>query len=311
MNTSDKPTLSVIVVIASDTSQPRANTALLEVCLNALSNQIDPPSTEIIVPYHAAVDGVDDTRKAFPDVTFVLVPELLSFTGFGGSREHHDELRSRGLDVAQGEVIGFLEDQAIPDEHWCARAVEIQNGDFSVVGGAVENGIDSYLNWAVYFCDFARYQNPLPIGESGFASDSNSVYRKSALDSVGNVWADTFHETLVNAALMERGERIALRPDLVAYQHRQGLSLGAALRERYVWGRSYAGTRCSLLGVKRFVYALLGPLLPLLMAFRLIINVFKKRRRLGKFLLALPAIMLLLSSWGLGEMTGYLTGKAR
>ncbi|MCI0790974.1 MAG: hypothetical protein J4N34_02545 [Chloroflexi bacterium] len=309
MDTSPKPELSVIVVISSDTTKSRADTVLLEVCLKALSDQAGPPATEIIVPYHAAVDGIEGLRKAFPDVVFVQAFELSSFTGKGGSREHHDELRSVGLAVARGDVIGLLEDQAIPDEHWCARAVEIQNSEFSVVGGAVENGVDSILNWAVYFCDFSRYQNPLPCGESGFASDSNSAYKMSALQSVRHLWADSFHETLVNSALMERGERIALRPDLVAYQNRRGLSLGSAVRERLVWGRSYAATRCLLLGSERFAYALLTPILPMLMAFRLTVNVAKRRRGIRKCLEAFPVILLLLSAWALGEMMGYLTAE--
>ncbi len=49
-------------------------------------------------------------------------------------------------------------------------------------GGAIENGIDQPLNSAVNDCDFGKYQNPLPSGESDFASDANTSYGPTALE---------------------------------------------------------------------------------------------------------------------------------
>ena len=73
------------------------------------------------------------------------------------------------------------------------------------MGGAIENSIDRPLNWAVYFCDFLRYQTPLPDGESALASDANVSYKRTALQAIQPVWRDVFHETSVNAALRARG----------------------------------------------------------------------------------------------------------
>jgi hypothetical protein len=59
MSESEKPVLSVIVVIAIDTTTPRAKVSLLARCLEALSKRADAPCMEIIVPYHQGVDGID------------------------------------------------------------------------------------------------------------------------------------------------------------------------------------------------------------------------------------------------------------
>jgi hypothetical protein len=113
----------------------------------------------------------------------------------------------------------------------------------------------------------------------------------------------------VHRALAARGLKLALSPEIVAYQHRQGLRLGAVLQEFFIWGRSYAVTRCRLLGAGgRVSYLLLSPLLPVLLCARMLRNVLRKRRCVGRFLVALPLTFLLSLSWSLGEFVGYLRG---
>jgi hypothetical protein len=213
--------------------------------------------------------------------------------------------------VASGEIIGLLEDHARPDVHWCARVVEAHRQDIAAAGGAIENGIDRPLNWAVYFCDFGKYQNPVPAGPSWFASDANVAYKRAALESISGVWKKIFHETMVNTALLEKGEKLVLSPDIIVYQHRSNLNLGEALKERFIWGRSYAGTRCSLIGgAKRVLYALLSPVLPFILMYRMTVNVVKKGRCVGPFLKAVPLTAMLTVSWSLGELAGYLTARS-
>ena len=45
----DAPTLSVIVAIVSDTTNPRVDPERLAGCLEALSAQVDAPAMEVIV----------------------------------------------------------------------------------------------------------------------------------------------------------------------------------------------------------------------------------------------------------------------
>src|SRR5207248_901384 len=134
--------LSVIVIIASDTNDPIARVWHLRGCLEALATQQDAPLFEVIVPYHTNVVGMADLRRDFPEIVFLEVDDLRTYSGRGGSREHHDELRARGLPFARGEIIGLLEDHERPDPHWCARVVAAHRQDFAGIGGAVENGID-------------------------------------------------------------------------------------------------------------------------------------------------------------------------
>jgi hypothetical protein len=306
MNTAQRPVLSVVVAMVSDTTARRANARHLAECLEALRGQVAPPPMEIIVPYHDEVEGIDSLRARFPDVVFVAVSGLQRKIG---SREHHDVLRARGLSVAKGDLLALLEDCAMPDPRWAASIAAAHQGSYAGIGGAIENGIDRALSWAVYFCDFARYQNPLPAGETAYASDANTSYKRHALEAIRAVWEPSFREVVVNGALISQGKKVALSPDIVVFQHRDELQLGSAMRERYVWGRSYALTRrASLSGPTRLIYAVLSPLLPFVLLFRAARTTFERRRHIGAFLRALPLTALLLSCWGLGEGMGYLWG---
>jgi hypothetical protein len=299
--------ISVIVAIVSDTTEPRADVRHLSGCLEALARQADAPPMEVIVPHHRNVEGIDELERRFPQVVFLPLTGT-DVSSKGGSREHHDVLRARGIAVARGDLIALLEDHARPDERWCASIVAAHRSAYAAIGGAIENGIDRPLNWAVYYCDFGKYQNPVPSGESGFASDANTSYKRTALESVRALWEQSFREVVVNGALISRGEKIALRSEIVVYQHRDRLQLGTALRERYIWGRSYAVTRCQLLrNSNRLFYAALSPVLPVIMMLRLAQTAWQRRRRFGRFVGALHFIAILLASWSFGEAMGYLT----
>jgi hypothetical protein len=303
--------LSVVVVIVSDTTRRRYDVEHLKGTLAALAAQAGAPQMEVIVPYLAPLDGVERLQHDFPDVRFIPCEHLRTYSPRGGGREHHDELRAIGIREARAELIAMLEDHGRPDEHWAARMVEAHQRPYAAVGGAIDNGVERPLNWAVYLCDFGRYQNPVPPGDSEFASDANICYKRSALDSIRRIWQDRYQETAVNWALRSRGEKLALAPGAVVYQHRLGLRLADALAERYIWGRSYAESRCRLLPRGRqLVLAALSPLLPPVLLLRMTRNAFRKQRRLDAFILAFPFTALLTASWAAGELAGYLVRQS-
>jgi hypothetical protein len=305
------PALSIVIAIVSDTMSDRADTAHLLGTLQALDAQEGAPSFEIIVPHHAEVDGLEEVRSRFPHAQLVCVADLRT-PPTRGAREHHDELRARGLALARAPIVALLEDHGRPAPGWCAALVRAHAKDYAAVGGPIENGVDRSLNWAVFFCDFGRYQLPVPEGPAPNASDANVSYKRAHLDAIADVWSKFFHETAVNGALRARGDVIAMAPDAVVYQHRLFLTLSGALRERYVWGRSYAAGRAKVAAPsRRVVLALLSPLLPLLLLSRMALTVRRKGRCSGAFVRALPTTALLLLAWSAGEMAGYATGRVR
>jgi hypothetical protein len=274
-------------------------------------HQTNAPPMEILVPHHPFVDGITRMREQYPGVRFLEISDLRTYTGCPGSREHHDELRARGLGLARGRIVALTEDHGVPAANWATSLVEAHRQPFAAVGGAFENGIDRPLNWAVFFCDFLRYQNPLPDGETAAVSDANVAYKRAAIESIRPVWQEVFHETSVNCALRARGEKLTFAPGAVLYQRRCGLSLRGALRERYVWGRSYGATRARLAGaMPRLFWSVFALALPVLITARMTVSAWKKHRTMPQFLKALPLTTALVLSWSCGELTGYWTGRA-
>lgn len=304
-----RPSLSVVVGIVSDTTEAHVNIKHLRACLNALLPQVDGWPIEVIVPYHENVYDIEDLKRQFSWATFVPVPDLAMSSRRSGDREHHDILRARGVAVARGDVVALLEDHAKPDRDWCANVIAAHRKDFAAIGGAIENGVDRPLNWAVYYCDFGRYQNPLPAGESSYASDANVTYKRSSLESIRATWEKSFREVVVNAALRSKKEKVALQPDVIVYQNRHGLRLDRAVRERFIWGRSYAATRTAMLSrTERILYAALSPLLPAILMLRMTMTAWDRRRHFREYVQALPLIALLVAVWSLGEGLGYVMG---
>lgn len=302
--------LSIIVTISSDTISKRANVSHLEGCLDALAQQQNAPPLEIIVPHHPEVDGIEELSARFPAVNFLSVPSASIAGRNGGGREHHDVLRSHGLKIATGEIITLLEDYARPAPDWASNIEAAHHVSSAAVGGAIVNGVHSPLNWAVYFCDFGKYQNPLPPGPTTFASDINTSYKRSALEAVRPLWDESFREIVINGALIERGEEIVLDPDIVVHHHRSDLELSHALKERFIWGRSYAITRTAIIGdAKRYLYAALSPVLPLILLSRMARTARIRGRHFADFVRAVPHLVPLLISWSLGEMLGYLAPR--
>lgn len=304
---SPDPLLSVVVVMVGDTVKPRVDTTDLAGTLDALMAQVDAPLLEIIVPYHSRVEGIDAQKRQYPTARF-LPFEPTTWPRTGASREHHDEMRAYGVKHARGRIIACLEDHVRPDARWSAEVLAGHQAPYAAIGGAVENEVDRPLNWAAYFCDLGKYQNPLREGASPFASAVNVSYKRASLESIESAWHSSFNETRVHAALQARGATLGLNPRILVHQHRNQLELGTVLQEFVVWGRSYSMTRAKQVGARqRLRLILLSPLLPLVLLGRMAIRPFQKKRLIRAFLQALPWTIVLTAAWSWGEWTGYIS----
>ncbi len=119
---------------------------------------------EIIVPFNEQDQEIRSLESRFPGVLFHAT-RLSVDSPARLCHEHYDELRSVGLTLARGKIIAMLEDHEIPTPSWCGKMLaEHAALPHAAIGGAVENGIDRPINWATYFFDFGRYQNPVNPG---------------------------------------------------------------------------------------------------------------------------------------------------
>jgi hypothetical protein len=287
--------------------------ATLERCLTALAAQTDPPPLEILVPHDDSVSGIAPLAARFPSVRFLPLghlPTRYPAASPGGQHELFDRRRSGGLLAATGDLVAILEDRGAPSADWARTAVRLHAAmPHAVIGGAVDNSRDRTLNWAVFFCDFGRYQPPLEAGPRDYVTDVNVCYKRRALEATRALWSERYHETTVHWQIQRSGETLYLTPELVVSQAREGLRLGALLRERVSWGRLFAYTRARERSAgARLALAVLAPALPFLLIARQL-RLQLGKRTLGRWVVAAPAAFLLLAAWSAGELAGYVTGE--
>ncbi len=299
--------LSVVVTIVD------AGPALVR-CLTALAAQRDPPDLEVLVPWDDTVPGIPALRDQFAAFRFLglgRVPTARPAHGPAGQHELFDRRRAAGLAAATGDVIAILEDRGVPTLDWARTMVALHGRlPHAAIGGAIENGHEGLLQWAVYFCDFNRYQRPFAAGVRPYISDVNIGYKRGALEATADLWRTRYHETTVHWALQRAGETLYLTPDLAVAQCRDALRLLPLIKERFAWGRLFAYTRARESGLPaRVTLAPLAPLLPGLLLVRHARLQINKRVRLGRFLRAAPVVLMLLVAWSFGEAVGYITGK--
>jgi Glycosyl transferase family 2 len=299
--------LSVVVTIvdAGDT---------LERCLSALSRQQESITCDVIVPWDDTVDGIPAVEKRYPSFQFLAMGHVDTtrlHRSFAGQHELFDRRRSAGLRAARGDVVAILEDRCVPQSDWMQTMVSLHERlPHAVIGGAIENGRDTPLHWAVFLCDFGRYQRPFEAGSRKWVSDVNVGYKRRALDQTRQLWEDRYHETTVHWALMRAGETLFLAPELVVHQVRGPLSLTTLLTERFAWGRVFAYTRAREVSlVKRVGFIALTPLLPLLLLSRQIRQHLSSELGFGPFAAASPYLFLMFIAWSLGEALGYATAE--
>jgi hypothetical protein len=283
---------AVVVVLEGTRSLPR--------CLTALTQQEGVSGIEIIVPYDDRTRQVTTLETRFPAVHFVRVE---------GQRTYA-ELRAIGIRHARGAIVAITEDHCTPRADWGAQLLAAHAHHGAVIGGAIDKQTpDTALNWALYLADFVRYMHPLTEGPSHSLSDCNVSYKRVALEAIADVWTEEFHEPLVHAALQGRGEVLWLTPRVVVLQQRT-LALGAALWDRYAFGRLFSSTRVTTFSwQRRCLYATLTPLLLPLLVARVAGHIRRTRRYVREFLYALPHLTLLTIAWAWGEGLGALTGR--
>jgi hypothetical protein len=286
----------------------------LQRCLTALTGQGEPPPMEIVVPWDATIGSVEAWARMFPAVQFLDLGRLSIAHDPSTPRGQHelfDRRRAAGLAVARGEIIAIVEDRGVPRRGWATTFTRLHATlPNAAIGGAIENGDDRVLNWAVYFCDFGRYQLPFSAGPRDYISDVNIAYKRRALDSTRSLWESRYHEPVVHEALRRAGETLLLAPDPVVDEKRDGLHLGSVLAERLAWGRLFGALRAqSASRPRRAALALASPLIAAVLFQRFVRERVAKGTPVGRFVATAPLVLILLIAWTIGEAIGYVTGS--
>jgi hypothetical protein len=297
------PDLSVIVtVVDGDPALSR--------CIEALLTQANPPALEILVPYDDTIAEVGRLADRFPRVRFLDLGSLREDGARLNAFTRHrlyDIRRSKGLRAATGRLLAIVEDRGWPRADWARAMVDLHDSStYAAVGGVIENGGRGPLRWAVFFCDFGRFQAPIFIDDPEYITDTNICYTREALAGVAELWKERYQEPTVNWALRRKGLKLHLSERPVVVQERGALDLLSVVKERVHWARLFGQIRGREASpVTCMTWAAATPILPFLLFARHFRRELRRRRNVREFVYSSPLTALLLAFWALGEFIGY------
>lgn len=285
------PHFSVVVIAYAPAN-------LLTECLNALRTQTQGHSNiEVLVVAPAMHMGqpLGEVRLLVPDFAWIDAPS--------GYNVAH--MRGLGIAKSSAPIVALIEGDCLPSTNYVAQLL-VQN-PVAATGGAVEPAhFTRSIDWAAYFCEFAKFLQPLPAHVNQLPG-ANVVYRRSALPNPMQLEREGLYETFVNAAL-GNGDVRAYDSQLVVVNQRTWRTR-VAISTRYHHGRGFASLRVHQYPIaKRVPYMGLALLLPLVLSARVLTEMWRRRRFVGRSLIVLPWIVVLSCSWALGEFMGYAAG---
>ena len=289
------PALSVIVVAWNSEATIRS-------CLSALARQTDP-DFELIV--------VDSSTDGTCGIVESEAPQarLLHFA----TRLYPGAARNRGVAVARGDIIAFVDSDCIAEQTWIARLKEAHStSDAAAIGGSViPANPESVVGWGAYLCEFSAW---VPAGTARLIRDiptCNISYKRVALERYGPFRESGYcSDTALNWKLSENGQAPLFLPDLQV-AHFNVARIRRFLAKQVMHGRAFAQMRSeerALSGWRRLALAIGCLLLPAVLLARIarrIVPAGLTRHALG----ALPVVLLGLTAWSWGEARGYASSS--
>jgi hypothetical protein len=263
----------------------------VEACLAALADQVD--GVEVIVCEPSASPA--DLQARFPFASFLERPGALV-----------PSLWRDGIDAAAGNAVALTISPMRPAPDWVA-AVRTRLDEVEVVAGAIEpdQGL-RLVDWAEYFCRYARDLRPFARRETPEIPGDNCAYRRELLERTRELYRDGFWEPEVNRALHAEGVHLWHDPDLVVY-HGRSAGFAAFVRQRLLHGREYGRQRGRRFGAGRNAAGIvLAAVVPALLAARTAREVFSRGRYRVRFLSSLPLLLVFDVAWATGEALGQL-----
>jgi len=258
---SSTPFVSFIIITKN--SANRIHKCLLSI------EEIDYPKDclEIMVIDAGSKDGTVEIAEQYGGK--VILYEVNGPQCLGVTQGAFSKSRNAGLAIARGELVAFVDDDAVLSREWLKELVEkaFQNGDVAGATGlnflpAKISRIGRYIGVLPLSMPSVEELAPLPFLKSDFTtvkisqdfdvnfacgdymiSAKHCIYRKSALEEVGKFDEKAFadDDTDVNARLLKKGYKLAFIPEAKSWHEpRQNLRSLFKQQIRYGLGVSHS-----------------------------------------------------------------------
>ncbi len=222
--------ISVIIPTRNRPDDLRRCLAGLEECSQRLASTTNIRLHEVVV----ADDGSTRPHSISPAHASplpVIVVRNRARLGAGASR-------ARAVAVASGDVLAFLDDDAVPRGDWLSVAGSVGNEKPAISGRVLpfDSGLVSAARQARYDARYTALSAGDPVG---FFAGGNSAILTSEYESIGGFTrAGVGGDNSLAETLAERGRPVRFEPQLVV-AHRNGKGLYRALVDALSSGRDH------------------------------------------------------------------------
>src|SRR2546425_7435682 len=266
-------------------------------CLESLRKQTFRGEAEIIVA-DCSTDGTDELiRKRFPGakVLHVVRPRGVP------------ELIKEAMRLTEGRIVAVTEPRCSFPADWMEKLRRAHESEYSVIGGAVENGrSDGLVSWACYFADYGGFMLPSDRKVTPILAGNHISYKREIIQERLDSMGEGFWKFFFNQELTRRGIPFLFDPELVAY-YVPPETFWSFARRYYQHARFFAALRSRemSLGV-RFLRAVSSPALPLVLLYRRLRGPLWGRSHPPALVLFVSLLAAVLCSFGAGRAVGCL-----
>jgi GT2 family glycosyltransferase len=206
--------------------------ATLRECLEGVLT-LHYPDYEVIVVSDGSTDSSPEIAAEFEGVRLIETPQC----GLSSAR-------NTGCEAATGEIIAYIDDDAVPDPDWLTHlAVTFASGPFAAAGGP--NVLPPGSN-AVAECVANAPGGPTHVlisdREAEHVPGCNMAIRRAALLEIGGFdpqFRAAGDDVDVCWRLLDAGHRLAFSPGAVVWHHRRR-TIRAYLRQQRGYGKAEA-----------------------------------------------------------------------
>lgn len=195
--------------------------------------QTEPPAEVIVVD-----DASTDDSGAVAAAAGARVIRNETRRNAGGSR-------NAGIAEAKGDLLAFLDADAVASSDWLARARKVLERDPSLaaVGGQIVNGRPSLYGKLDYYMNHSEWIGASPEGEKSNVPTMAIVYRRSAIDGIRFPESNSGEDTAFALAVTRRGGRLWFDPRISVSHHHERLDWDSYWEKQVACGRTIYWTR--------------------------------------------------------------------
>lgn len=195
--------------------------------------QTEPPDEVIVVD-----DLSDDDSANVAQAAGARVIRNETRRNAGGSR-------NAGIAVATGDLLAFLDADAVAAPDWLERSREVLEKDESIaaVGGRIVNGRLSRYGKLDYYMNHSEWIGGSPAGEKSNVPTMAVVYRRTAVDGLRFPESNSGEDTAFALAVTARGGRLWFDPRIAVTHNHERLDWRAYVEKQEACGGTIYWTR--------------------------------------------------------------------